>query len=233
MINNFYRIYENEINEIKNDKNTQGIFLVGSSKYIDLSRTKEKVSDIDIFVIVNEGPKQVRVIKNIEGIEFDINYFSNKGAQALINDKEYFFLKEMSEAKIIFDRKQSLDKLKELCKIEYNKGPKELSKEEMIFISMENLSSIQRLENKDKYDGFEYELLTNIYIKNMLDNYFRINKKWVPKDKKLISSIKNEDIYLFNLIKKVYESYLYKDLLNVYNYIFKNTDKKEIIKIIY
>lgn len=233
MINNIYKIYENKINEIRDDNNTQGIFLVGSSKHIDLTKQESKVNDIDIFVVVNEGPEQIRLIKNIEGIEFDINYFSNKGVERLINDREYFFLKEVSQAKILFDKKQSLDKLKELCKIEYNKGPKELSKEEIAFISIELLSNIERLKSKEKYETFEYEFLTNIYIKDMLNNYFKINNKWIPKDKKIMDSIKYEDINLFKLIKKVYESYLYQDLFNVYNYIFKNIDKKEIIKIIY
>lgn len=233
MINNIYKIYENKINEIRDDNNTQGIFLVGSSKHIDLTKQESKVNDIDIFVVVNEGPEQIRLIKNIEGIEFDINYFSNKGVERLINDREYFFLKEVSQAKILFDKKQSLDKLKELCKIEYNKGPKKLSKEEIAFISIELLSNIERLKSKEKYETFEYEFLTNIYIKDILNNYFKINNKWIPKDKKIMDSIKYEDINLFKLIKKVYESYLYQDLFNVYNYIFKNIDKKEIIKIIY
>mgnify|MGYP003511749840 CR=1 FL=1 len=51
-------------------------------------------------------------------------------------------------------------------------------------------------------------------------SYFIINNKWLPKDKKLFKSLKDENIELFRLCKKVIETYEYKDLINVYKYIF-------------
>ena len=69
-------------------------------------------------------------------------------------------------------------------------------------------------------DVFEYEFLTNLYLKDIIVGYFIINNKWLPKDKKLFKSLKDENIELFRLCKKVIETYEYKDLINVYKYIF-------------
>ena len=58
------------------------------------------------------------------------------------------------------------------------------------------------------------------YLKDIIVGYFIINNKWLPKDKKLFKSLKDENIELFRLCKKVIETYEYKDLINVYKYIF-------------
>ena len=97
MKNSIYNIYNKEIKKIINNENTKAIYLVGSSKNVDLQSDNTSVNDIDLFVFVNNGDKQTRIVKYIENIEFDINYFSEKGVQKFINEKEYFFLKEMPD----------------------------------------------------------------------------------------------------------------------------------------
>lgn len=233
MDNKIYRTYKEEIECIKNDSRINSILLVGSTKHVDLELESYKVNDIDIFVITDEGPYQERIIKEINGIEFDINYFSTKGVYKFIQQKEYFFLKEMKEAKVVYNKNEKLNDIIDLCKVEYKKGPKSLSKDEKSFIKAEILSKIERLKSKEKYEDFEYQFLMNIYLKDLIVAFFNISDKWVPKDKKIIGTLKDEDIKLFNLVKTVNESYLYEDLLNVYKYIFKNIDIAKNIKITY
>ncbi|HBH0756027.1 TPA: hypothetical protein KR644_002697, partial [Clostridioides difficile] len=59
------------------------------------------------------------------------------------------------------------------------------------------------------------------------------NDKWVPKDKKLLKVLKKENNELFELASKVSENYDYQRLLDVYNYIFKEIETKEVIKLIF
>ena len=125
MKNSIYNIYNKEIKKIINNENTKAIYLVGSSKNVDLQSDNTSVNDIDLFVFTKNGDKQTRIVKYIENIEFDI-----------------------------------------------------------------------------------------------IVGYFIINNKWLPKDKKLFKSLKDENIELFRLCKKVIETYEYKDLINVYKYIF-------------
>ncbi|HDN2338248.1 TPA: hypothetical protein P1J55_003417, partial [Clostridioides difficile] len=83
------------------------------------------------------------------------------------------------------------------------------------------------------FDVFEYHFLTNLYLKDIIIGYFNINDKWVPKDKKLLKVLKKENNELFELASKVSENYDYQRLLDVYNYIFKEIETKEVIKLIF
>ena len=76
MKKSIYQIYYEEIERIINDENTKAIYLVGSSKNLNLKDEDISLSDIDIFVFVKDGDLQTRIVKKIEDIGFDINYFS-------------------------------------------------------------------------------------------------------------------------------------------------------------
>ena len=207
MKNSIYNIYNKEIKKIINNENTKAIYLVGSSKNVDLQSDNTSVNDIDLFVFVNNGDKQTRIVKYIENIEFDINYFSEKGVQKFINEKEYFFLKEMKNPKVVYDKLGISKHIIGLCKEKFTEGPNKLSREDINLLEANLYAKIEDLKN-------------NLYLKDIIVGYFIINNKWLPKDKKLFKSLKDENIELFRLCKKVIETYEYKDLINVYKYIF-------------
>lgn len=221
MKDRIYNIYIEEVKKIINDENTKAIYLVGSVKNINLQSDSTLVNDIDLFVFVNSGYEQTRIVKNIENIGFDINYFSEKGVQKFINEKEYFFLKEMKNPKVIYDKFGISKDIISLCKEKFIEGPDKLSKEDIKLLEVNLYDKIEELKNKEKYDVFEYEFLTNLYLKDIIVGYFIINNKWLPKDKKLFKSLKDENVELFRLCKKVIGTYEYKDLINVYKYIFR------------
>lgn len=232
MTSNIYEICKLEIEEITKHSNTIAIFLVGSSKNIDL-KVNNNINDIDVFVFVNTGESQVREIKKIEGIEFDINYFSRKSFKELLDSKEYFFLKEMKDAKVIFDRNNTARGIIQLCRAKYLEGPNRISDEEKCFIKSEIESNINRLKNKEKFDSFEYNFLVNLYLKELIVGYFTINNKWIPKDKKLLTELKYENPHLYELVTEIKDSDKYEKLLDIYNYVFKDVSMKKYIKITY
>lgn len=53
------------------------------------------------------------------------------------------------------------------------------------------------------------------------------------KRQKIAKSFKKENNELFELVSKVSENYDYQRLLDVYNYIFKEIETKEVIKLIF
>ena len=220
MENSIYNIYNEKIKKIINNENTKAIYLVGSSKNVDLQSDNVCVNDIDLFVFVKNGDEQTRVVKNIKNIEFDINYFSEKGVKKFIENKEYFFLKEMKNPKVVYDKFNISDDIINLCKNKFIEGPNELSNEDINLLKSNIYAKISDLKNKERFDNFEYEFLTNLYLKDIIVGYFIINNKWIPKDKKLLKSLKNENIELFKLCKVAIEKYNYNELEKVYKYIF-------------
>nr|WP_236877978.1 hypothetical protein [Clostridioides difficile] len=75
--------------------------------------------------------------------------------------------------------------------------------------------------------------MTNLYLKDIIIVYFNINDKWVPKYKKLLKVLKKENNELFELVSKLSENYDYQRLLDFYNYIFKEIETTEVIKLIF
>lgn len=233
MTSKIYEICKIEIEKLKQNSNTIAVFLVGSAKNIDLKVADKNINDIDIFVFVNVGENQVREIKKIDGIEFDINYFSRRGFKHLIDNREYFFLKEMKDAKIIFDRNNTASGIIQLCGRKYLEGPNKVSDEEKFFMKSEIESNINRLKNKEKFDLFEYEFLVNLYLKELIVGYFTINNKWIPKDKRLFKELKIESPQLYKLVNEIKDGDKYEKLLEIYNYIYKDVVMKNYIKITY
>lgn len=233
MTSKIYEICKIEIEKLKQNSNTIAVFLVGSAKNIDLKVADKNINDIDIFVFVNVGENQVREIKKIDGIEFDINYFSRRGFKHLIDNREYFFLKEMKDAKIIFDRNNTASGIIQLCGRKYLEGPNKVSDEEKFFMKSEIESNINRLKNKEKFDLFEYEFLVNLYLKELIVGYFTINNKWIPKDKRLFKELKIESPQLYKLVNEIKDGDKYEKLLEIYNYIYKGVVMKNYIKITY
>lgn len=219
---NFLKCYYKELEKLKNNKDNIAIFLVGSSKNLDFTKLNENIKDIDIFVISDQIENQIRYTKTIYDIELDINKFSIKHINKMIESKEYFFINEMKDAKTIYDRDNMGKDVINLSKAKYEEGPEKISKENLLVISTTIYDNISRLKEKDKFENYEYEFLTNIYLKDIIEGYFIINSKWIPKDKKIFKYLSENEKDLFKLAKKVCEDYNYYNLEKVYKYVFND-----------
>lgn len=210
-------IFNREIDLIKKDENTLGIVLVGSSKDVDFEKDIE-INDIDLFIFTREQQEdQIRINKVISSIEFDLNYISKDGCNNFINNKEYFFLK-INDGKIIYDTCDYAKDILKKCKKAYEKGPDKLSEEVKQDKMLEIKSEIKKLNSKDGFEDFEYNFFVNIVLRDLIRMYYIKNDKWVPKDKKLLKSIKKDDKNIYDILKN--ESFnKYEMLLKIYKYI--------------
>lgn len=222
-MNILYDTYMKEINILKSNINTRAIILVGSSKDKDFTKGDCKINDIDIFVIVEkQNVDQIRKIKTVNNIEFDINFISIEGSQNLIKNKTYFFLK-VKDGNLIYDIDNTGEEIMKLCEEVYNEGPDKLSSKEKVFMLNELKSDILRLREKNDFDDFEYDFLINLYLIKAIKLYFITNDKWLPKDKKLLKSLKKEDYTYYEKVFLVRgESkleYLLKIVDDLYDYL--------------
>lgn len=208
-------IFNKEIDLIKNDENTLSIVLVGSSKNLDFEKDT-KINDIDLFIFTKEQDEdQIRINKEISSIEFDLNYISKKGCEDFIDTKEYFFLK-INDGKIIYDTDDYAKKILQKCKNAYDEGPEKTSEEIKRDMMLEIKSEIKKLISKDGFEDFEYDFFVNIALRDLIRMYYIKNDKWVPKDKKLIKSIKKDDKRIYDILKnKSFDKY--EMLVNIYD----------------
>lgn len=223
-------IFEKEISKLKEDKNIIAILIVGSLK--DLNFDKQ-INDIDLFVITKEGEKQIREIKYIEDIEFDINYFSIDLVNKLINLKEQFFLEGMNGSNLIYDTDNIGEDYLRKSNLIYKNGPDNLDIQEIINLKFILLDNIKRIKNLQDNDWREVEFLSSLYLKDTLKAYFTVNKKWIPKDKKLFKVLKEDNKELYDMSQKLYINYNPEVLESIVYYIFKDIKESKDVKIIY
>lgn len=221
MNNNIYNTFKKVIEDVKRDKNVKAIIHVGSSKG-KIYEENPKVNDIDLFIIVeNQEKNQIRKVEKIGEIEFDFNYISIKGCYDFIESKTYFFL-NIKDGKLLYDENDLGKGILSLCEEKYKEGPNKLSKEEKGFRVSQLLSDMSRLKHKDEYEEFEYDFLIYMYLNKIIKMYYLMNDIWLPKDKKLLRSLKIQEPTLYKLICNVSGSDKYKKIIKVTDYIFKN-----------
>ena len=206
------------INEnLKKNKNVKSIIHVGSRKD-KIKNPNCKINDIDLFIIVEkQNENQIRKVKKINNIEFDFNYISIDGSYQFIENKTYFFLK-IKDGNIIYDENNIGKEILSLCEKKYDEGPDKLSFENKKFKVDELISEISRLKKKEDYEKFEYECLIYMYLHKIIKTYYLINDIWLPKDKKLIKSLKEQDIKLYELVINVKNENKYEKILEVIKY---------------
>ncbi|MCC3862923.1 hypothetical protein K0040_01170 [Terrisporobacter petrolearius] len=221
MNNDIYSTFEKVIENLKKDKNVKSIIHVGSSKE-KIYEQNPKVNDVDLFIIIkNQEKNQIRKIEMIDKIEFDFNYISIKGCYDFIESKTYFFL-NIKDGKLLYDENDFGKGILSLCEEKYNEGPNKLSKEEKRLHASRLLSDISRLKYEDEYEEFEYDFLIYMYLNKIIKMYYLINDIWLPKDKKLLKSLKVQEPILYKIICNVCGPDKYKKIIKVTDYILKN-----------
>ncbi len=221
MNKNIYNTFFDVVENLKQDKNVKSIIHVGSSKE-EIYKPDCKINDIDLFIIVeNQDKNQIRKVEKINNIEFDFNYISIDGCNYFIENKEYFFL-NIKDGKLLYDKNDLGKQILSLCKEKYKEGPKAISLRRKRFQAGELLSDITRLKNKEEYDEFEYDFLTYINLTKIIKMYFVINNIWLPKDKKLLKTLKVQEPALYKRICDTSELDKYKKLIKITDYVFIN-----------
>lgn len=219
MENNTYNVFTNVIKNLKKNKNIKSIIHVGSSKN-KITKNNCKVNDIDLFIIVeNQNIDQIRKIETINNVEFDFNYISIEGSYRFIENKTYFFL-EVKDGNILYDKNNIGRGILSLCEEKYKEGPNKIPLKDKKFKINQLISDISRLKNKYEYDEFEYDFLIYMYLSKIIKTYYLVNDLWIPKDKKLIKSLKNQDIKLYKLVSNVKNDNKYEKILKVTEYAF-------------
>ena len=221
MNNNVYNTFFEVIENLKKDKNVKSIIHVGSSKD-KIYEESCKINDIDLFIIVEKQEEnQIRKIDTINEVEFDFNYISVKGCYNFLESKTYFFL-NIKDGKLLYDENDLGKGILSLCKEKYKEGPNKISIEEKRFQTNQLLSDISRLKNKDEYEDFEYNFLIYMYLNKIIKMHYLINDIWLPKDKKLLKSLKMQEPTLYKLICNVRGFDKYKKIIKVTDYVFRN-----------
>lgn len=208
-------VLDKEMNKFVNNKSICGVLLVGALAKTNISNVN-KLRDIDIFVVTNSINKFEREVVIKEGIEFDISYISLDLLQKGLEEMWPFLMNSLFNYKLVYSTEPQIEKL--LSKIQNIKvtGPKELKEEEIKYVRF-TLYQLYKDIITRKFEEMNVIFLTYNLFNQILDSFFKLNKLWIPKDKKKLNIIKEEDKELYSLcIKFIREENIDKKIRALY-----------------
>ena len=188
--------------------------VIGFKGAIYKSFTTEK--EAKEFISLNSQGKK---LENIQDEESESGLFIYVDGSFTVDKGNFSYgLVAVNDGKIIYDTCGFAKEILQKCKTIYDNGPDKICEEEKRDKMLEIKSEIKKLESKDEFEEFEYDFFINIALRDLIRMYYIKNDKWVPKDKKLLKSIKKDDKNIYDILKN--ESFnKYEVLLKIYKYI--------------
>lgn len=194
----------------------QAVFFVGSFL------KSQNPTDVDVFVIDGSSDVQRRVFRELDGVEYDINFFSYPLACEMIEKKTYFFIKSMKDASVHYDR-EGRKILVQMAKEAYEEGPK-CDGEELLELGYRIKELFETIE---RVKGFKRSYYSMILMERIMDAYFMKRSIWRPKDKKIFEVLQKSDENIYNDITKNIDSFSIEDAKALYVRILATNEADE------
>ncbi|MFZ5945578.1 MAG: hypothetical protein ACOYVD_15900, partial [Bacillota bacterium] len=190
-------ILQKQILQIKSIYPVSAVILVGS--VVDVwqgEKDNTKLNDIDLFILTNRIGVFEREIKEEQGFKWDISYIPINVLTKGLEEKWSFLVCSLVKGQVIECCNANILELLEKAKLIFEQGPKELSPVEIRYIRFNLYDRLQDIQNR-KNDEVAAKFLVYALLKDVLIEYFRLNNRWLPKDKKFLGMLKEEDKDLY------------------------------------
>lgn len=217
------QMLQKEVQRIAEEKEVQGILLTGAGARADKEEL-ERLNDVDLLVITAKDLCYQREISQRDGIRVDVSYLSLALLNTGLTEKWPWLLEALIHSKILFQRGDALGEiLKKGARI-YSSGPRALEDLEIRYLRFSLHQSFLDLMARQA-DPLNSAFLAHNLLREALVSYFKLNKMWVPKDKKILDAISKTDFRLYELCRKFLESQRMEQKLlileNILNHILK------------
>lgn len=191
------KIYDRRIQEIIEGEKVLSILLIGAGSKIE-EKDFNTLKDIDLFVITDENYGFQREIIEVEDALFDISYMSLDALKKAIDDEMTFLINALQSYRIVYSELEDLEKLLDRIKFIYNRGPQNLGPDEVNYIRFKLYQDYEDIFFRREDVQNSLFLMNNLF-REILIAYFKLNNRWVPKDKKILNYLQNLDKILYNL----------------------------------
>lgn len=192
-------VYQNLMDQFKQDEDVIKVALIGSASDID-KKYFHKLADIDCFVVKRGVENFVREVIPHEGFNFNVSYIDIPCFERLIDKDNHHWIRLLAKSKTVFKRNEEADPYFKKVREIFFDGPDKLSEDDVNYYRF-LLSNMFDDVKKRREREVEAEFLANIFVHEVLKVYFKLNNSWVPRDKKLLQVVFDVDIILYELIK--------------------------------
>ncbi len=187
------------LQKLTKDESVLGVALFGSWA----RGNQREDSDVDLLVIVKQGYK--RSIEYVESQAFEIIYTSVEGAKKYYKTDLDATHRFWAHAKILMDRDNSIQPLKEFAIDLTKNGKAVLSEDDLKYFEFDALDQIRfATAAHSNGDIATANLVLHIKVAALAEIYFDTIQEWRPAPKQILAEIQNRNEKLGNLLANFY-----------------------------
>lgn len=191
-------LLENFVAEAAADPEILCVLLVGSAA--EETEKLERQKDVDLLVVRRGEDLFCREVQSRDGLVLDISYLSLKDLEQMVHKDNHHWIRLLARSRSLYkscpESTAPVQKAKDL----YFDGPDALTAEDIRYQRFQLTNVYEDLQHGADHET-EAEFLANLFLIEALRVYFRLNGQWVPRDKKLLKTLFETDIILYELMK--------------------------------
>lgn len=184
-----------ELEQLVKNPEVLAAFLVGSAATFE---NFNFTGDIDIFLIMADGKDLEREVVEREERIWDITFLPLNLLERGIKEKWPFLITSLGKSTSLVVRDNRIKPLVEEIYKLIEEGPGALAEEEINYLRFRLSQDFEALIAR-RDDCLNAQFLAHSLFKEVITSYFRVNNLWVPKEKKMLSSIKSKDLDLYKM----------------------------------
>lgn len=188
------------LEELKEDKLVHAVILFGSH----VRGSNKPDSDVDLIIICN---KTKRDVVRRGGEVFEIVYVTEEDAITYYNNNKDGAVRLWNEAKILFDRDESAQRIKDYVKLEIeSKGKEKLSGTGLVQARFDFDDSLKVFLRDMSNSPVNVSYLLHQKVDGLLEMYFTVHGIWAPAPKQMMEKVKTINQKLYSLSEHFYLS---------------------------
>lgn len=206
-------IAEIVIERLKKEHPESVIGSLGKKSKEALEKRNPVVRDLDLLVMDSKYAVFHREVFQEEGLEFDISYISEELLRDQLQVKSRIWVDAIKGFSTLYTGDPALslgitDLKKQVKKMEAE-NPKgilhQTSDAEIRFIRFDLSQKLKDLFHQ-KEDKVQFNYLKNSYVIALIENYFQLWHRMIPKRKKQLKQLSGEEPELYQMIQDFYEA---------------------------
>jgi hypothetical protein len=204
---------ESLIEELKANENVISVSLIGTAATVSKDKY-ETMNDIDLFVVMQNYGTHEREVRQHDGMSYDITYFDIQDLNKLIVKNNHSWIRILSKAKHLYKKDSIVEAYFALANRIFVSGPDSVQSSEINAYRYQITSGLNDVFNrKDK--EIDCLFLSSVFLNELLQHYFKLQNTWVPRPKKILNVLFEDDMILYELVKATLKAEILEDKLRL------------------
>jgi len=186
------------IQSVATDASVRFVLLVGSAA--EENESLHRIKDIDLLIVRDGEEPFSREVQSRDGLVLDVSWLTQDDLDKIVRKDNHYWIRMLARSKCLYKRNSEATVLVHKAKDLYFDGPEALSPSDVSYQRFQLTNLFEDVLERADHET-EAEFLANLFLVEALRVYFRLNGQWVPRDKKLLKTLFQTDIILYELMK--------------------------------